>query len=253
MRLKSFSHAVAVPALATFLFGSSPAGRDGLQLFHKMQTALGGAQKIASVHDYEQIVRAEAWHIDGRPMGVVRKRVRFVRPSYLRVDQVGREDTYALYFDGSSGWEILPDKTVANLAGGELRFAERYLTGLDLNSWLADRDPESVFTSPAPNVFVCAKKGDPSPPRRITLDPVTFLPVKSEWISLADSGHPVPNEQRFEQWRAVDGVKFPWRITSFQSGNRVAEITVEQIKLNSGLKPSDLAIKPPDLKPVMSR
>jgi len=48
-------------------------------------------------------------------------------------------------------------------------------------------------------------------------------------------------------------VKFPWRIISFQGGNKVAEITVEQIKLNSGLKPSDLAIKPTDLRPVMDR
>jgi hypothetical protein len=31
----------------------------------------------------------------------------------------------------------------------------------------------------------------------------------------------------------------------------MAEITVEQIKLNSGMKAGDLALKPPDLKPVM--
>jgi hypothetical protein len=127
MRLRPFSHAFAFVALATFVFCSSAAGQDGLQLFHKMQAALGGAEKIASVRDYKQVVHADAWHIDAGPMGFVSKRVRFVRPSYLRVDQVGGEDTYVLYFDGSSGWGILPDKTVANLAGGELRFAKRYL------------------------------------------------------------------------------------------------------------------------------
>jgi hypothetical protein len=31
------------------------------------------------------------------------------------------------------------------------------------------------------------------------------------------------------------------------------EITVEQIKLNRGIKVVDLVIKPPDLKPVMSQ
>mgnify|MGYP001175620680 CR=1 FL=1 len=45
------------------------------------------------------------------------------------------------FFDGKSGWEILPDKTVANLPDGELKFAQNYLRGFDLNSWLADRDP----------------------------------------------------------------------------------------------------------------
>jgi len=58
-----------------------------------MQRALGGAEKIASVRDFEQTVRADAWDYSGNPMGVVHKRVRFVRPSYLRVDQVGRGDT----------------------------------------------------------------------------------------------------------------------------------------------------------------
>jgi hypothetical protein len=32
----------------------------------------------------------------------------------------------------------------------------------------------------------------------------------------------------------------------------MAEMTVEQIKLNSGMKVGDLAIKLPNLKPVMS-
>jgi len=38
-----------------------------------------------------------------------------------------------LYFDGAAGWEILLDKTAADFAGGELRFARGYLTGLSLN------------------------------------------------------------------------------------------------------------------------
>jgi hypothetical protein len=48
-------------------------------------------------------------------------------------------------------------------------------------------------------------------------------------------------------------VKFPQRIIKFHSGKKVAEITVEQTELNRGLKAADLAIKPPDQKPVMSQ
>lgn len=217
-----------------------------------MQAALGGAEKIASVRDFEQTVRAETWDNAGRPAGTVRKRVRFIRPSYLRVDQVGPYDTYVLYFDGTSGWEILPDKTVADLVGGELRFAQGYLGGLSLNSWLADRDPEKVFTSSAPNVITIITKGEPSHKAEITLDPATFLPVKQTGISLADPNHPVPSETRFEQWQTVNGVKFPGRISNFHAGRKLAEITVQEIRLNSGIKPSDLAIKPADLKPVLS-
>jgi hypothetical protein len=63
----------------------------------------------------------------------------------------------------------------------------------------------------------------------------------------------VPSESRLGQWQTVDGVKFPQRITKFQGGRKLAEITVQRIKLNSEIKAVDLAIKPPDLKPVMSQ
>ena len=208
---------------------------------------------MASVRNFEESVRADAWYSNGKPLGEVRKRTRWIRPNYLRLDQVGPTDTYVLYFDGSSGWEILPDKTVAILAGGELKFAQDYLSGLNLNLWLADRDPSRVITSSGPNVIVVSIKGDSSQGTEITLDPVTFLPLKETDISLSDSNHPVPSETRLEQWRTIDGVKFPQRITKFQSGRKLAEITVEQIKLNGGIKAGDLAIKPPDLKPVMSQ
>jgi hypothetical protein len=225
-----------------------------LQLFHKMQTALGGAEKIAFVRDFEQIVRADSWFDDGTPRsGVVRKRVRFVRPNYLRIDQIGPGDTYVLYFDGTSGWEILPDGTVAELAGDELKSAQGYLTGLNLNFWLADRDPSRVITSSGSNVIVVSTKDDSAQKTEITLDPVTFLPVKQAGILHAGSDHPVHQEMRFEQWEISGGVKFPQRSSNFDDGKKLAEITAELTRLNSGIKPGDLAIKPPDLKPVMSR
>jgi hypothetical protein len=96
-------------ALLTLLFCSASSGQDALQLFHKMQTALGGVEKMASVRNFEESVRADAWYSNGKPLGEVRKRTRWIRPNYLRLDQVGPTDTYVLYFDGSSGWEILPN------------------------------------------------------------------------------------------------------------------------------------------------
>src|SRR5260370_41882406 len=73
------------------LFFCQPAfSQDGLQLFHKMQEALGGAKKIAAIRDFEQSVRAESWNGNtGQSLGEVRKRTRWIRPSYLRADQVG--------------------------------------------------------------------------------------------------------------------------------------------------------------------
>jgi hypothetical protein len=63
----------------------------------------------------------------------------------------------------------------------------------------------------------------------------------------------VTHETKLEQWRAVDGVKFPHLISKFQGGTKLAEIAVEQIQLNRGLKAADLSVKPHDQKPVMSQ
>jgi|ERR1700684_4453218 hypothetical protein len=226
---------------------------NGPQLFHKMQTALGGAETIASVRDFEQIVHADSWLDDGTPRGaVVRKRVRFVRPHYLRIDQTGPGDTYVLYCDGTSGWEILPDGTVSELAGGELQSAQGYLQSLNLNFWLADRDPSRVITSSGYSVIVTSPKGNRPEKIEIALDPVTFLPLKQSEILHAGSDHPVHQELRFEQWEASGGVKFPKRISNFHDGSKRAVITADLTRLNSGIKPSDLANKPADLRPVMS-
>jgi hypothetical protein len=217
-----------------------------------MQRALGGPEKISSIRDYEQTVRADAWDYSGNPMGAVHKRVRFVRPTYLRIDQAGQRDTYVLYFDGTSGWEILPDGTVADLIGGELTFARNYLYGLDLNLWLADRNSRYLIGSPERNVITITAKDNSFSGSELTLDPVTFLPIKATGTSHADPEHPVQDETRFSQWHTVEGVEFPGVFTKLHDGKKVAEITVEQTRLNGGLKPGDLAIKPPDLKPVMS-
>jgi hypothetical protein len=53
--------------------------QDGLQLLHRMQSALGGADKIAAIQDYEETVRAEVWNNDGVSMGEVHKRTRWMR------------------------------------------------------------------------------------------------------------------------------------------------------------------------------
>lgn len=227
--------------------------QDGLPLIHKMQQALGGADKIAAIRDFEQTVRAESWNGNtGRPLGEVRKRTRWVRPGYLRADQIGPGSTYVLYFDGTSGWEILPGaQKVTDLTGGELQFAQKYVRDFVLTTWLADRNLQYRITAPAPNV-VRISDGVPSHQLDITLDPASWLPVKTTSISLADPAHPIPSETIVIAWEAIQGIRFAKHWKVLRSGVLVAEATVEQTKLNSGLKLDDLSAKPSDLKPTFS-
>jgi len=232
------------------LSASLSIGQDGLGLFHKMQTAIGGADRIASIRDFEECVHADSWDDDGKPHGTVFKRVRFVRPRYLRIDQVGPGDSYVLYFDGSAGWEILPGKPLVDLAGRELRFAQGYAEGMNLNTWLADRDPENLFTSPASNVIAISTKDDASHEVNITLGP-DFLPVEERQVSLADTNHPVSSQTlQFDHWEPADGVMFPRHRSNLHFDKKVAEIFTDKIKLNRDIKLSELTLHPADSAPV---
>jgi hypothetical protein len=240
----------------------SPTSRsthDGLQLLHKLQDALGGATRIAAVRDFEETIRAEAWDASGASLGEVRKRTRWMRtPSVLRLDQRGPRGTYVLYFDGgrTAGWEILPDlespdryKTtgkVVPLAGGELEFAKSYLSGFDLDLWLADRTPGLTVTSPRPNVLRIEHHGNATD---FTLDPVARLPLSSTGISLADPDRPVPAEMRYQGWKEISGVRFATHRLNYLSGVKRGELTSEVILVNAGLRNQDLEAQPTDFAP----
>jgi hypothetical protein len=220
-----------------------------------MQTALGGAKNIAAISDYEELQSATTFNREGKPLGKVVKRTRWIRPNVLRLDQVGPGDTYVLYFDGMAGWEILPgkdEKMVIGLAGGELEFARKYVRDLNFNVWLADRDPLYRIESPAADVIRIADSDDLTHRVDITLAADTGLPVKETTLSLADPAHPVPSETRFEEWQTVRGIRFPRRTAIFRNGVQLVEITVERINLNTGLRRDDLSAKPEDLNPVLS-
>jgi len=232
---------------------------EGLQLLHKLQDALGGAKRIAAIHDYEETILAQAWDSRGTSLGDVRKRTRWMRnPNVIRLDQRGPRGTYVLFLDGRtwSGWELLPDLkspdpyrttgTAINLTGGELQFAKGYLTGFELNQWIADQMPGYNVTSPAPGVLRIEHDDKFTD---FTLDPVTSLPAKSAGVSLADPDHPAPSEMRYEQWKEVSGVRFPTHRVNYQSGLKRGEVTTSDIRINADLRVQDLAAKPADFAP----
>jgi hypothetical protein len=225
-----------------------------MQLFRKMQSALGGRDKIAAIKDFEQCVRADAWDNEGKPYGEVYKRTRWIRPNVLRLDQLGPGNSYVLFFDGVAGWEVLPDKGFVQLAGDELNFARGYLSGLDLNTWLADGSANNVLTTSARNVVTISTKDDDSDKTEITLNPETFLPEMEVVVSISDrSDASVTKTRQFQQWEAFQGVKLPRRIINFHGDKKLADIKLEEMKLDSGIRIEGLALKPKDLSRDMSQ
>src|SRR5262245_48821907 len=253
----------SIPASVSAQAGVPSSTPQGLQLLHRMQDALGGAERIAAVRDYEETVEARTWNPDGSPLGQVRKRTRWMRnPNVIRLDQIGPRDTYVLFYDGSaaSGSDILPDLSgsdplrttgkAIDLAGGELRFAQSYLSGFQFNKWLADRAPGFTISSPAPNVLRVAH-GDNADD--FTLDSATWLPIKSSGISLANPDRPVRREMHYEDWTTVAGIRFPTRRINYLEGLKLGEITGSAIRINVGRSPEQLRRQPSDFMPDVPR
>jgi hypothetical protein len=250
---------LAACASASLSSQTSRSTLGGLLLLQKLQDALGGATRLASVGDYQEVIRAQAWDSAGNALGEVRKRTRWIKtPNVIRLDQRGPRGTYVLFFDreSSAGWEIPPQLSgpdpyqttgkVIALADGELRFAKAYLAGFELNQWLADRRPGYAVTSPNSGVLRIEHDGTATD---FTLDPATNLPVKSAGISLADPARPVPSEMRYTAWKVVAAIRFPTRRANYLSGLRRGEVTTEDIRINVGLKVRDLAAKPTNFAP----
>ena len=129
-------------------------------------------------------------------------------------------------------------------------FAKGYLSGFDLNAWLADQTRGFSVTSPGPNVVRIDHDGKATD---FTLDPVSSLPVKSAGVSLSDPGHPVATEMRYDGWKEVSGVRFSTHRVNYHSGVKRGEVTTDDIRVNSGLRPQELASKPADFAPEIWR
>lgn len=242
-----YSHAFLIAVI--LIACSQGYGQNASQLIHKLQQAIGGAEKIAAIRDFDELSEADTVDPRGAPIRV-QKRVRWLKPNYLRIDQLGPFDTYVLYFDGDSGWEIPPDGKTTVLTGGELQFAKKYLEGLLINLWLADRLPGYAITSTASNVIRFSIHGDFTD--ELTLDPTTSLPVKHAYISLGNPDRPTPIEHQIYEWTTVEGVRFPAQLAIVQNGRKLGELKTQSIKINTGISSQDLASRPVDRKPVLS-
>jgi hypothetical protein len=118
-----------------------------------------------------------------------------------------------------------------------------------INTWLADRTGRFTIASPAPNTVRLTANGNAND---IVLDPVSFLPVKSLPVSLADPSRPPDREDDTLEWTKVQGINFPAHFRNTHRNDGSADGKTTHVVFNSGLDPRTLAAKPPNLKPVLT-
>lgn len=209
----------------------------GKQLLVKMQQALGGADKLAGVKDieYQATVTIQA----GGGMSVKQHNA-ILLPSSLRQDIEAPFGKQSVYFDGRGGWVASPQGTL-NLPPPLIKQVKGELFRELFSLALSTRDPErTVNASGDATLEISDKQGESV---IIQLDLATGLPQSVSYSGAGRAG-PVKVEETYSDWRDVNGLREPFKITILQDGKKFADASVQEYKVNSGLTPEQLSKKP---------
>jgi hypothetical protein len=79
---------------------------------------------------------------------------------------------------------------------------------------------------------------------RLFVDEKTGMPAKVEYNSPGMNGASSTIDETYEAFEDVDGIKLPKHLTIVQDGHKYADVLIESVKLNTGLKSDDLSKKP---------
>jgi hypothetical protein len=71
---------------------------------------------------------------------------------------------------------------------------------------------------------------------RVAFDPATGLPVRMIYDGNVT--------ESFSDWREVEGMRLPFKIVVEQGGQKAADATVSEYKINSGLTAQELGRRP---------
>ncbi len=208
----------------------------GKQLLQKMQTALGGVDKLAAVKDvqYQGTIAIQA----GSGAMQAKQRNSFVQPSTMRQDIELPFGKQSVYFSGGAGWMMSPQGT-QNLSPPVIKQVQGELFRLIYTLALSDRDPDRTINATGDNTLeISDKQGNRV---HVQLDP-SGLPVKMTYEG-EGMGGPATIEETYSDWRPVDGVQFAFAATIVQGGKKFADVKIQDCKINSGLSVEELGKK----------
>jgi zinc protease len=209
----------------------------GSQLLHRVQQALGGADKLAAIKDLTRITDVS---LQGGAVKA-RQKTLWIAPSFFRQDQEFPFGKIIAYFDGKTGWLSSP-QGIQPMPPPIIDQVERALFRFPVLLMQSDRDPgRTVNYTGEGTLEISDKQG-----HRVTvvIDEKTGLPAKQTYQSGQGSGPPAAFEETFDDWQETGGIRTPRKITTRRAGKLFSETTVVEVKYNTGIKVEDISQKP---------
>ncbi len=210
----------------------------GKKMLLELQRKVGGADKLAAIKDLTEQVNVQM-NGPGGAMKIQQTQM-WLLPQAMRTQMVMPQGTITIYSDGASGFIATPQGAIPipaaeqqQLRGEFFRFYPTLL--------LSDRVPGRVVNRVADDTLeITDGKSDAV---RVTVDPKTGLIAKYSYRE-AGQGGPVTTEETVGAYSAAAGVQFPQKLTVMHNGEKFADVTVEQVKVNTGITAAELSKKP---------
>lgn len=213
----------------------------GRELLSHAQQAAGGADKLAAVKDFVESARFQLDPSVPNSGGMmIQETIKWMAPTDYRQDSVMPLGRVAAWSDGKIGWMTTP-RGFGGLSGPQLKQIQGDIFRVYFRLLLSDRI-EGRKVNAVDERDVQIQEGDQM--ATVGFDPQTGLPQKLTYEAAVVSGPPQTVEEDWSDFRDVNGVKVPFHVEILQGGKKFAVVTVSDYKINTGLKPDDLAKRP---------
>ncbi len=219
---------------------SDPAAAErGRAMLKRAQQAMGGADKLAGVKD---ITESAEMTMSAAAGGMkMKQQIRWAAPSFFRQDQVLPIGTVVAYSDGKTGWLSMPQGVIP-MTPPVLKQAQGEILREWVTLMLSDRDATRTVSAAGPKSVEISTAGGDSV--RVEFDDATGLPVREVYKEAGMGGGPSEVKETVSDWREVDGIKLPFKVLMEQNEQKVGEVAISEIKINTGIKPEELSKKP---------
>jgi outer membrane lipoprotein-sorting protein len=227
-------------AMTAVLFSWPLSAQTVDEIIAKHIAAQGGAAKLKAIQSLRLTGNAE---FGGVSAGFTQV---FKRPTKMRLDITIQGLTLTQAYDGQNGWQIVPftgKKDPEPMSADDAKNAQEQA---DFDGPLVDYKQkgniveligkEKIWGSDAYHLKVTLKNGNV---RDLFMDAGTFFATRQLAKTMA-RGAEVEFETAFGDYKAVEGVMFPFSIVQHQVGGKGAEqkITFSKVEINPAVEES---------------
>ncbi len=237
--VKTLDLTIPEPKTAAAAPADSQSLGKGKELLARVQRSVGGAEKLAAVKDVREEVDFQIAPAAG---GMKIKQVnQWLSSGEFRQDSEMPMGKISAYSDGKSGWIHTPQGS-GPLGGPQLKQVQGDLFRVYYQLLLSDRIPGRTVAAVDDHTLAISDGAGHSV--QLVVNSQTGLPEKMVYEAPAMNGPPMNVVSQYSDFREAGGIQAPGKITIERGGQKFAELTIVDRKINSGIKPEDLKKQP---------